>query len=224
MTETIDASEIASLLQDAARGLSENHDRLSELDALSGDGDMGVTAELIAKAIDQSTASSEPDVGKLLLNCGTEINRRSPSTFGTLVASALSEAGKASLGRKEVGINELAHLGRSAIEGIRRRGKSNVGEKTMLDCIVPAVDALERALSAGVDPVAAIEASIDAANVGATNTTSMAATHGRAAYRQDRGVGIQDAGATAIFFMLEAAGKGLVKLETKRKQSDAGKP
>ena len=216
MIETLSAPDIISLLQHAARGLSQSHERVGELDALTGDGDLGVTAELVSKAIDQCTTSSEANIGELLMNCGAEINRRSPSTFGTLLASAFNEVGKSTLGRSEIKTDELVAFGRRAIDGIRKRGKSDIGEKTMLDCIVPAVDALGHALTNGVGTRAAIKASIEAAKMGAMNTTMMAATHGRAAYRQDRAVGMQDAGASAVFYMLESAGNALIELLGKK--------
>jgi dihydroxyacetone kinase-like protein len=219
VTETLNSPDIIFLLQHAAKGLSENHERLGELDALAGDGDMGVTAELISKAIDLCMASPEADIGRLLMNCGMEINRRSPSTFGTLLASAFIEAGKAALGRKEIPVVDLAALGRSAVDGIRKRGKSDAGEKTMLDCIVPALDGFYSAISGGASIKVAIEATIEAAGAGTRNTTRMAATHGRASYRQDRSVGIQDAGATAICFMIESSGRALIGLINTRSKS-----
>ena len=212
MTGTLGAPEAVSLLRQASKSLLDNHEELTELDALTGDGDMGVTAELISKAIEKCTASSEEDIGKMLMNCGMEINRASPSTFGTLLASAFVEAGKTVAGRKEVRMVEIPTIGRSAIDGIQRRGKSKIGEKTMLDCIVPAVESLEHSISEGVNPITAIQRAIEAAKDGAENTINMAATHGRASYRQDHGVGVQDPGAVAVSYMIQSSGKALIDL------------
>jgi dihydroxyacetone kinase-like protein len=173
---------------------------------------MGVTAQLICRAIEKCTASSETDIGKLLMTCGMEINRGSPSTFGTLLASAFVEAGKTLVGRTEVKIVDIPALGRSAVDGINRRGKSKIGEKTMLDCIVPAVESLERALSGSVNHITAIQCAIEAAKEGAKNTANMAAIHGRASYRQDHGVGVKDPGAVAISYMIQSSGIALIDL------------
>ena len=212
MTETLSASEVISVLRQASRSLLDHHEELTELDALTGDGDMGVTAQLICKAIEKCTVSSETDIGKLLMTCGTEINRESPSTFGTLLASAFVEAGKTVAGRTEVRIVDIPAVGRSAVDGMRRRGKSNIGEKTMLDCIVPALDSLERALSESVNYVTAIQFAVEAAKKGAKNTINMAAIHGRASYRQDHGVGVRDPGAVAISYMIQSSGIALIDL------------
>ena len=216
MTETIGASDVTSVLRQASRSLLDHHEELTELDALTGDGDMGVTARLISKAIEKSAASSETDIGKLLMTCGMEINRESPSTFGTLLASAFVEAGKTVAGRTEVRIVDIPAVGRSAVDGIRRRGKSKIGEKTMLDCIVPALDSLERALSESVNYVTAIQFAVEAAKKGAKNTIDMAAIHGRASYRRDHGVGVQDPGAVAISYMIQSSGIALIDLIVRR--------
>jgi dihydroxyacetone kinase-like protein len=178
---------------------------------------MGVTSEFVSRAITEVGASSaEDDIGKLLVSCGIEINRRSPSTLGTLLASASVEAGKAAIGRKEIGIPDFVLLGRGAIDGIRKRGKSEIGEKTMLDSLVPAVEAFEKALTEGAGHKVAIESAIEAAKAGAEKTIEMRAKHGRAVYRQDRGAGIQDPGATAIYYLLESFGKALIDYSTKQ--------
>jgi len=216
VTETIGASDVISVLRQASRSLLDHHEELTELDALTGDGDMGVTARLISKAIEKSAASSETDIGKLLMTCGMEINRESPSTFGTLLASAFVEAGKTVAGRTEVRIVDIPAVGRSAVDGIRRRGKSKIGEKTMLDCIVPALDSLERALSESVNYVTAIQFAVEAAKKGAKNTIDMAAIHGRASYRRDHGVGVQDPGAVAISYMIQSSGIALIDLIVRR--------
>lgn len=211
MTATIDVSGMTILLESAATGLVEDRDRLTELDALVGDGDIGVTAELIGKTIASYTASPrETDIGKLLMNCGLEINKNSPSTFGTLLAWAFIEGGKAVLGRKTIDVEDLSLIGRGAIDGIKKRGRSNLGEKTMLDCLVPAVTAIERAVDEGNGYRIAIEAATKAAKEGAEATAGLMAVHGRAAYRQDRSVGVKDAGATAMLCMIEACGKALI--------------
>ncbi len=207
----IDAKAMLALLEGAARELAERHEELTRLDALTGDGDMGITANLVSKAIIEFSASShEADLGKLLIECGSSINKKSPSTCGTLLASGFLEAGKAVLGKMEIDAGELVVVGRGAIDGIRKRGKSDVGEKTLLDCLVPTVSAFERAVTAGGVTREAIEATIDEARVSAGKTASLAASHGRAAYREDKGVGTQDAGATAMYFMIEGFGEALI--------------
>jgi dihydroxyacetone kinase-like protein len=120
------------------------------------------------------------------------------------------EAGKASLGWKEVGIEDLVIIGQAGIDGVKKRGKSEVGDKTMLDSLVPAVETFREQLAEGVEHKVAIEATIKAAKEGMEATVSMQAKHSRASWRQGRGVGVQDPGATAMYHLIEEVGKRLL--------------
>lgn len=205
MNDTVNAATFIAILKEATTEWSIHSDEIRQLDAVVGDGDMGVTVELGSKAmIDYLANPAEEDIGKLLMQCGMRINKASPSTFGTLLASAFMEAGKAALGKKEIGIKDFSFLGQGAIEGIKKRGKAEVGEKTMIDTLVPAVEAFKLSFENGVDDKSAIDASIKAAKAGMEATIKMKAKYSRASYRQDGGVGVQDAGATAMFYLIEA--------------------
>lgn len=210
MTQKFDTGGVISILNEVAGEFSRHAGDVQRLDALIADGDMGVTVELASKAITDFLANpAEDDIGKLLMKCGLQINKMSPSTFGTLLAAAFMEAGKAALGRKEIEVKDLVLVGRGAIDGIKKRGKSNVGEKTMLDSLVPAVDAFQKGLARG-DYRAAVDAAVKAAKTGMEATVNMKAKHSRASYRHDGGVGVQDAGATAMYYLIEAFGRSLL--------------
>ncbi len=205
MSQVINTSTLITILKESAMGWNAHSDELRELDAIVGDGDMGVTVSIGSKAMAAYLANSgEEDMGKLLMKCGMQINKASPSTFGTLLASAFMEAGKAILGRKEIEVKDLVLVGWGAIDGVKKRGKAEVGDKSMLDSLVPAVEAFQQALAKGADSKAAIEAAVKASKAGAEATIKMKAKYGRASYRQDGGVGVQDAGATAIYRLIEA--------------------
>ncbi|OFW56580.1 MAG: hypothetical protein A2Y75_08890 [Candidatus Solincola sediminis] len=210
MSETVNAATLIAILKETAAGWSRHSDEIRQLDAIVGDGDMGVTVELGSKAmIDYLANPAEEDIGKLLMKCGMQVNKASPSTFGTLLASAFMEAGKAALGRKEIGVKDLSLLGQGAIDGVKKRGKAEVGEKTMIDSLVPAVGAFQHTLTKGADAKMAIEAAIKAAKAGMEATVKMKAKFSRASYRQDGGIGVQDAGATAMYYLIEAFGRSL---------------
>lgn len=211
MSLALDTASIISILKEAAAEWIHHSDELQQLDAIIGDGDMGVTVELGSKAIGDFLANpTEDDIGKLLMKCGIQINRASPSTFGTLLASAFMEAGKAVLGRKEIDIKDLALVGLAAIDGVKKRGKAEVGDKTLLDSLVPAVEAFQEILAKDVDHKAAIEAAIKAAKTGMEATTAMRAKHSRASYRQNGSVRVKDAGAAAIYYLIESFGRSLI--------------
>ena len=93
-------------------------------------------------------------------------------------------------------------LGKGAVEGVKKRGKAEVGDKTMLDALVPAVEAFEQALAKGTDIRMALELTMKAAKAGAEATVNMKAKYSRASYRQDGAVGLQDAGAMRFTYYL----------------------
>lgn len=211
MSQTINTATLIVILKETAAGWRRHSDELRQLDAIVGDGDMGVTVKLGSTAmVDYLANPGEEDIGKLLMKCGMQVNKASPSTFGTLLASAFMEAGKAALGRKEIQVKDLVLVGRGAVDGVKKRGKAEVGDKTMVDALVPAVDAFQQALDKGADSKAAIEAAIKAAKAGAEATVKMKAKYSRASYRPDGSVGVQDAGAAAMYYLIESFGRSLI--------------
>ncbi|MFC1951482.1 dihydroxyacetone kinase subunit DhaL [Chloroflexota bacterium] len=196
---------IVSMLKEVAADLESHSEELRQLDAAIGDGDLGVTIELGSKAIREYLASSdEHDIGQLLAKCGMCISKVIPSTFGTLLASAFMGAGKVSMGEERIDIGDLGLIGDGAIDSVKRRGKAVVGDKTMLDCLVPAVEAFKRELADGNDPKVALKAAATAAKAGMEATILMVAKHGRASWHGEKSVGVQDAGATAVYYMIES--------------------
>lgn len=205
----LDTKAAIPVLKETVAGLSRHAEDVRKLDAMVGDGDMGVTVELASKAVVDFLANpGEDDIGKLLMKCGMQINRMSPSTFGTLLAACFVEAGKAVLGKKELEFKDLPTLGSGAVDGLKKRGKAEAGDKTMLDALVPSLDAFQKEMSKGEK--AAVEAAIEAARNGMEATVNMKAKFSRASYRKDGGLGVQDAGATAMYFLIEALGESLL--------------
>ena len=143
MGKIITTVTLIDILKDAANGWGQHSEELRQLDSITGDGDLGVTVELASKAMADYLANpNEEDIGKLIMKCGMQINKSSPSTFGTLLASAFMEAGKTVLGRKEIEIKDLARVGQGAVDGVKKRGKAEVGDKTMLDAFESSFAAL----------------------------------------------------------------------------------
>ena len=137
--------ELTAILVDMALDMKGHIDELRDLDAVIGDGDLGITVELfIQGATGYLTAPEETDIGKMLAKCGLNINKVNPSTFGTLLASAFMGAGKAVQGKTEITANDLELMANGAIAGIKQRGKAETGDKTMLDSLVPAVEAFRQ--------------------------------------------------------------------------------
>ena len=210
MSESFAASDVASLLLDAANDLESRSEELRVLDAAIGDGDLGITVQLASKAMRAYLASAnEPSIGRLLAQCGMTINKASPSTFGTLLASAFLAAGKAVPDKDRVDPADLVLMGDAAVEGVKKRGKADVGEKTMLDCLVPAVEAFKVAIECGSDLPHALQQAVTAAEAGLKSTVNMQSRHGRASWHGEKTIGVQDAGATAMYYLIESLARHL---------------
>ena len=217
MTESILTLEsLNSLLKQVASDMKTHIEELRELDSVVGDGDLGVTVELESDAMASFLETpSEDSIGQLLAKCGMSINKASPSTFGTLLASAFLGAGQVVRDKREIGTEDLLLMGQGAIDGIKRRGKAEVGEKTLLDSVVPAVEAFEREIKSENNLTQALNAAVSAAETGMKATIDMKAVHGRASWHQKDTVGILDAGATAMYYLIESFAQALIK-QTKR--------
>ena len=197
-------ANLVSILKEVASDFKSHSEELRQLDAVIGDGDLGVTVELGNKALSGYLTSPVPDdIGQLLAQCGLQFNKASPSTFGTLLASAFMGAGKAAMGKKAIEVGDLALLADGAVDGIKRRGKAEVGDKTLLDCLVPAVAAFKKGLASG-SIEAALKSAVTAAGEGMKATTQMMSKHGRASWHREKTIGVQDAGATAMYYLIES--------------------
>ncbi len=202
---------IVSILKEVASDFESHSEELRQLDAVIGDGDLGVTVELGSRALREYLASPDDDnTGQLLAKCGLRFNKASPSTFGTLLASAFMGAGKVAMGKEKIEIEDLGLMADSAVDGIKKRGKAEVGDKTMLDCLVPAVEAFKKELAGGVNPEVALKAAVTAAEEGMKATIPMMSKRGRASWHREKTIGVQDAGATAMYYLIESFVKHLI--------------
>jgi phosphoenolpyruvate---glycerone phosphotransferase subunit DhaL len=192
-------NEFLQALERLASGLEKHHDEFTELDSAAGDGDLGLTAGKIAVGIRTALAEPGDSVKQLVLNLGKEISKAAPSTFGTLYASGFLAAGLA-VNDDDDALCQL-HTGlRAAVDKIAMRGKSEEGQRTLLDALGPATRAVESA----PDLRAGLSAAAQAAAEGVEATKAMTPQHGRAGWIGERAKGIADAGATVIWRSFEA--------------------
>ena len=126
-----------------------------------------------------------------------------PSTFASLVTSGLKAGARESEAGADWSVADSVALGRVVAATIARRGKSAVGDKTVLDALVPSIEAASEHLT---DGAAALTAAIAAAEAGIASVTDAAPRKGRAAWAAERGIGVPDAGATVYLRFLEALG------------------
>ena len=195
MTTEFDNAEITSAMKRVAAALRANHEMITELDQAVGDGDLGITAVKLAEALETAASKANiADIGKFLAETGMAVNRAASSTMGTLTATALMQAGKAAMGKPKLAVADLSKLMSAATTGVETRGKAKVGDKTLLDVMRPASDALAAALAAGEPLAAAGAAMLAAASQGRDRVTPLRNKIGRASWLGERTEGKVDPG------------------------------
>lgn len=196
---------IKKLLKSFMDIMVENKEYLIDLDSVVGDGDLGLTmSDGFTAAYKAVENSDEEDVGKLLYMGGKAMSTAVPSTMGTLMASGFMNAGKVFKGKTGLQNIDIAELFQAYMEGVSARGKAKIGEKTFLDGMFPAVEALKVSLQQNdALPVAARKAA-EAAEDAFKNTTTMIAVHGRAATRGEASRTLLDPGAAVAMLMMKA--------------------
>ncbi len=177
-------------------------DELRDLDQALGDGDLGITVSLGAKAVIEALEALPTDAPptEIARTCAKAFANANPSTMAALVAGGLlaGSRGWAALGA--VSVADAGAFARLAGENIANRGKTQLGDKTILDAIMPAADALEHA----ADAHSGLDAAIAAALRAVEETTPLQSRRGRASWLQERSIGLQDPGATAFLRFLES--------------------
>lgn len=182
-------------------------DELNRLDAVAGDGDLGVTMTSAADAVLALVDELEAMPPELALRrLGMEIARRAPSTAGTLVATALLAASRVEV-RTEQPLGGAARRVAAAQEAIEARGHAKVGDKTMLDALNPVAISLEESARDGLSLEDALARAATAAREGADGTRKLRARVGRAGWLADRSEGSDDAGARLVAIMVAAASR-----------------
>ena len=194
-------ADLKGLFQDFARTMEKNRQALIDLDAASGDGDLGVTMTAgFGAAAAAADAFPGTDVGKLFGTVGMAIARSAPSTLGTLVASGFMRCGKELTGKEALEASDYAPMLAAFTQGIMDRGKAQPGDRTIIDALHPAIAALKSSPEA---PAQAWDRAVEASRQGLEQTKTMPAKHGRAAYYGEAAFGKQDAGATVGLLIVE---------------------
>ncbi len=210
MPETVDYSSVVSMLQTAAGLLKENRDHLSQLDSATGDGDHGTAVSKVADAIIDTIEKDESNELKTLLKAigwaamSTDAGSTSP-LYGSLfigMSNATPEEGP-------IDCTTFVSMLESGVAKLRKNTRAEVGGKTMIDTLVPALAALRESADAQPCVLTALAAGAEAAVKGAESTKEMQATFGRAKNIGERSIGHVDPGATSMALLFEGLKKGL---------------
>ena len=207
--EEILAKDLPELFKGVSDIFAEKKDELCEMDANMGDGDLGLTMskgfgtlpDLLKENMDEN------NVGMTLVKAGMKMAAVVPSTMGTLMSSGVMEGGKKLKDKKSIGKQELVDFLEGYAEGIKKRGKCETGERTLLDAIYPAYASAKEALSAEKSLKEIMEAAIDGAKKGVEATKEMQPKYGKAVVFVAKAKGIPDQGAMAGQYLLEGLGR-----------------
>jgi dihydroxyacetone kinase-like protein len=190
----------------------DNETYFCELDAVVGDGDFGYSLARGFEIVLADWDSMEyTDIGGLLKKTAITLTKRIGGTSGPIWGTAFLRAGGTLADKAQPTGEDVIAAFRASIEGIKARGKTDLGDKTLLDALVPAVDELEAALPDGSGQ--AIERAAATARRSAEATKGMLAQRGRASYTGERSRDSVDAGAVGIAVMFEAVGKAWQEAE-----------
>jgi dihydroxyacetone kinase len=205
MIEKIDGHDVAAAVERAAARLIALRDRLNQLDAAVGDGDLGITAAKGASALREYISEHPPqdDVGMFLFGLGRAFNNKAPSTMGTLIATALMRAGREVRGHATLDDEALVSMLTAADSGVQERGKAKLGDKTIVDALHPAAVAFAKAIEEGKGRDAAAAAMLDAARKGRDAVIPLRSKIGRASWVGERTEGQPDPGTVLLVEILE---------------------
>ena len=182
----------------------ENEKYFGDLDSVVGDGDFGYSlARGFEKLLEGWDGLDRTDAGTFLKRTGMVIASRIGGTSGPLWGTAFLRAGAAAGSGVDLTGAEVVAMLRAAAEGIKARGQAELGDKTLLDALVPLTDRLQQEFARGASTEEALRAAAGTAREAADATASMVAKRGRAAYTGERSRGSVDAGAVAVAVLAE---------------------
>lgn len=201
---------LLKMVYDIAAIIKENKGLLTELDAAIGDSDHGINLDKGFQAVaEKLKAAGEADCGTILKTTAMTLISTVGGASGPLYGTAFLKASGVAAGKTELDGEALVKMFDEGIKGIVMRGKAQKGEKTMLDALIPAYEALKASLESGETAAEAFEKAAGAAWEGVEYTKTIIATKGRASYLGERSLGHQDPGATSSYLMLKAAAETL---------------
>ena len=189
-----------------ANVIGENSAYLTQLDAAIGDADHGANMDRGFKAvINKMPEISDKDIGTIFKTIGMTLISTVGGAGGPLYGTFFLQIGMKTAGKMELNLVDWAEALEAALNGVIMRGKAELGDKTMVDALTPAVATLKQSIPESQPISNALELSAEAARKGMEGTIPLVARKGRASYLGERSVGHQDPGATSSFLILQAA-------------------
>lgn len=198
--------QVSDWIRAFAAVVAENKEYLTELDSAIGDADHGINMNRGFQAVlGKLDAGEAADIGALLKTVGMTLVSTVGGASGPLYGTLFLQMGTSAAGKSDLSGDDWAAALAAGVAGVQRRGKAELGDKTMIDALVPAVEAVRSALADGSTLDAALRRSAEAAREGMTATIPLVARKGRASYLGERSANHQDPGATSSWLLLRTA-------------------
>lgn len=203
---SIARDDVLKWIKECCDVLAENRDYLIQLDAAIGDADHGANMDRGFKAVlNKIPEISDKDIGTIFKTVGMTLLSTVGGAGGPLYGTFFLQAGMKTAGKMELDLADWSTALEAALAGVVMRGKAELRDKTMVDALTPAVNALKQSVSDNQAIGPALEQSAEAARQGMVSTIPLVARKGRASYLGERSAGHQDPGATSSYLLLKAA-------------------
>lgn len=199
------AQEFVNYFKEVVEVMEREKDYLCELDRKLGDGDHGVTMSIGWQAINEklnNELKEETDFGKISITVGKTFLNAVGSSVGPLYATGFMRGAKVVKGKSELTDGDLAAFWIAFGNGVQERGKAEIGDKTIIDTLAPAVKTLEEDFAKTENFVTAFNKAVSAGEAGMKSTKDLISKIGRSSRLGERSVGAQDPGATSAYFIL----------------------
>jgi phosphoenolpyruvate---glycerone phosphotransferase subunit DhaL len=202
----ITRDEVLDWMNRFAGEMGEHRQELVRLDTAIGDGDHGTNMDRgMRKALEKLEVSEQADPGAVLKTVAMALVSSVGGAAGPLYGTLFLQMGGALAGQEEVDLAAYTAAWRKGLEGVQARGKAQPGDKTMVDALIPAIEALEGA----ADLDGGLRAAAQGAEEGMKATTPLVARKGRASYLGERSADHQDPGATSTYYLFKSAAEAL---------------
>ena len=205
---TVRTDDVVAWIRALAGEISARKEELTALDAAIGDADHGINMDRGMQAVLAKLDGTAPaDIGTLLKTVGMTLVSTVGGAGGPLYGTLFLQLGTVTAGKTEITLEDWTAAIRAAVQGVQARGKAEPQDKTMIDALLPAVEALDKAVADGASFTDGLRRSADAARDGMVATTPLVARKGRASYLGERSAGHQDPGATSSTLLLDTAAR-----------------
>lgn len=203
---SVSYDDVVRFVRNYADVIAENKEYLTQLDSAIGDADHGINMDRGMKAaLAKMDGVAAGDIGNLLKTVGMTLVSTVGGAGGPLYGTLFMQLGVPTAGKTELEPSDWAAAVAAAVQGVQMRGKAELEDKTMVDTLIPARDALQQAVDEGVAFDEALRRSLAAGEAGMKATIPLVARKGRASYLGERSAGHQDPGATSSYLLLKTA-------------------